>query len=431
MSTIRPLAAIRYNTNASADLSSRIAPPYDVLDARDKQSLLSRDARNFVAVDLPHVPAKQLGPPEAYAAAARTLKGWLADGALVRDERPAIYVYSQRYTHAGRQYHRRKFFARLRLEPFGKGSVFPHERTFGGPKEDRLALMKATAANLSPIFGLYEDPDNAVAEHLGGAIGVKPLMHGTLEGVESCVWAVTDPAIIEACQRIMATKSTYIADGHHRYGTALNYRDALIAVRGALPDEHPANYVLCVFCAMEDAGLLILPTHRVLPGVNLTPQGSPSRELTADPALAVEPLAAGNPADVVVRLSALGPQAIALSDGRSFWSIRPKRVDVLDALEPGRSAAWRRLGLAFLHAYVLERVVAPRVLAGREPEIHYVKSAADAVAEAAQTSGSVFLVQPTTMTELRDVCRAADLMPQKSTYFFPKLASGLIVNPLE
>ncbi len=427
MSDVQPIPAIRYATTASRDLGSRIAPPYDVLDAADKRALLDADARNFVLIDLPQVPAKDAGPPEIYDRAARQLRDWLTDGTMVRDREPAIYVYHQRYEANGRTWLRRKFFARLRLEPFGQGSVFPHEKTFGGPKEDRLMLTKATRANLSPIFGLYPDPQNTVADRLAGFAKDEPLAHGTLDGVEGRLWAVRDPRVIADVAHLMRDKAIYIADGHHRYGTSLLYRDWLASQQGGIAVDHPANFVLCVFCAMEDPGLLILPTHRVLVGAPVDPA-----VLAKDPEIEVKPLGGTpRPADIPAALAQYGPQAVALFDAgaATYQMVRPRRAELLDALEPSHSVAWRRLALAFLHSYVIDRVLAPRLPAA--PTIHYVKAADAAVSEARETRGSVFLLQPSTMQEMRDVCQAGDLMPQKSTFFFPKLASGLIINPLE
>jgi len=427
MSTIQPFRAIRYATDERAgDLSTRLSPPYDILDQAAKEAFLARDPLNFVKIDLPHTPPKSAGPPAAYEAANATLQQWLREGVMVRDEKPCIYVYHQKFRHNGTAYVRKMFFARLRLEPFGTGTVFPHERTFGGPKEDRLALTKATQANLSPIFGLYQDERNELSRHLETHMPDRPLARGALEGVENLLWGVSDPATIGAAVELMRPKAIYIADGHHRYGTGLLYRDWLVQQHGALPDDHPANYVLCVFCAMEDPGLLILPTHRVLPGVKLTQD-----TFGADPQLEVLPLQPRDPDDAVRRLTEYGPQAVALFDTREQYAvIRPRAADILDALEPAHSPPWRRLGLAFLHAYLLDRVVTPKLLGGQEPKIEYIKSAGEAVEAARRAGGGAFLLQPTTMEELRAVCGAGDLMPQKSTYFFPKLASGLVVNPL-
>ncbi len=428
MSTIRPFPAIRYSTNdRSSDISTRLAPPYDILDQAGKDALLAGDPKNFVKIDLPHVPPKSAGPREAYEASNNTLRQWLRDGTMVRDDMPLLYVYHQRYRQDGVTYVRKMFFARLRLEPFGTGGVFPHERTFGGPKEDRLALTKATQANLSPIFGLYEDAKNEVSRRLEQNLPAKPLATGTMEGVENRLWGVGEPTVVAAVTELMAPRPIYIADGHHRYGTGLLYRDWLVEQQGPLPDNHAANFVLCVFCAMEDPGLLILPTHRVLPGVTLT-----AETLSSDARIEVKPLETASPEQAVRALGPLGPQALGWYDpakGR-YFAVRPRSADILDSLEPGRSPAWRRLGLAFLHAYLLERVVTPKLCGGKEPTIQYIKSVPEAVKVASQTGGPAFLMQPTTMEELRGVCSVGDLMPQKSTYFYPKLASGLVINPL-
>jgi len=427
MSIIKPLPAVRYNTAHNRELSARISPPYDILDDADKRRLLARDDRNFVTLDLPHTPPKSAGPPAAYAQVRKTLDAWLADRTLVRDAEPAVYAYHQRYSHTGREYVRKMFFARLHLEPFGTGSVFPHEQTFGGPKEDRLALTKATGVNLSPIFGLYQDPENVVADRLERALEGEPLAVATMDGVENRLWAVTRPAVLDEVARLMAPRSIYIADGHHRYGTGLMHRDWYVTEHGPISDDHPANFVLCVFCAMEDPGLLILPTHRVLPGVKLC------RELFAeDERIEVIPFKPADGDAAIASLRPHGAQAIAvygLSD-EPWLAIRPRRADFLREYEPQHSHAWRTLGLAFLHAYLLNRVVAPAVSGGTAPTIQYVKSAEEAVRVARESAGTAFLMQPTTMEELRNVCQAGDLMPQKSTYFYPKLASGLVINPL-
>jgi uncharacterized protein (DUF1015 family) len=428
MSTIRPFSAIRYATKAAArDISTRLAPPYDVLDQQDKQALLAPDPCNFVEVDLPHIPPKSAGPPEAYESSRRRIEQWLADGTLVRDSQPACYVYHQAYSHEGIDYVRKMFFARLQVEPFGTGNVFPHEQTFGGPKEDRLCLMKATAANLSPIFGLYQDAANTVAERLERALPAEPLAIGTLGGVENRLWAVTDPEPIGDVTRLMADKPVYIADGHHRYGTAGLYRDWLIEQQGQLPDDHPANFVLCALCAMEDPGLLILPTHRVLPGVRVT-----GDLLAQDERIAVTELSVAAAEEVPQALARFGPQAVAAYDAtdRVYRAVCPRDPAILRDLEPDHAEAWRALGLAFLHAYVFERLVAPKLCKGRAPSVRYLKAAQTAVDEAHASDGTAFLMQATTMEELRGVCQAGEVMPQKSTYFYPKLASGLVINPL-
>ena len=427
MCEILPFRAVRYATNGeNCDISTKLAPPYDVLTEDDKQALLAADGANFVKIDLPHTPPKDAGPAEAYDQARRQLDAWLADGTLVQEQQPAIYVYHQHFSVDGLEYTRKMFFARLRIEPFGTGSVFPHERTFGGPKEDRLALTKATRANLSPIFGLYEDSENAVAARLESELG-EPLADGRLDDTHNSIWAVTDAGAVDDVIHLMSGKAMYIADGHHRYGTAQLYRDWLIERDGSLPDDHPANFVLCVLCGMEDPGLLILPTHRVLPGVALG-----AAVLKEDEPTEIAHLLIDGPEDAARALAKFGPQALAMwnAEDDGYFMVRPLESDLLSRLEPEHRPAWHKLALAFLHAYLLERVVTPKVCGGAAPAVHYVKNAAAAIDEARETGGTAFLMQPTTMEELSAVCSAGDLMPQKSTFFYPKLASGLIVNPL-
>jgi uncharacterized protein (DUF1015 family) len=427
MSDIRPFPAIRYNTANGADLSARIAPPYDVLSEADKQELLGHDARNFVAIDLPHTPPKAAGPAEVYTGARQAMDRWLSDGTMVQEDAPAIYVYHQQYTYDGRTFTRKMFGARLRLEPFGTGSVYPHEQTFGGPKEDRLALTKACEANMSPIFGLYPDPHNEIAAKLDAVTSAEPLMTGTLGGIENRVWVVKDEALTGVVQQLMADKAVYIADGHHRYGTGLMHQQWASEQHGPLAADDPANFVLCVFCAMEDPGLLILPTHRVLANLIV-----PVELLAKDAQIEVSELSVDNPSAAIEAVGQFGPQAVAMyaADEKRYLAVRPKSSNILDELAGDHSPAWRMLGVAFLQAYLLDQVIKPALSGGEQPEVRYIKSDAGAIDEAAGTNGTAFLMQPNTMDELSGVCQAGDLMPQKSTFFYPKIASGFFVNPL-
>lgn len=414
MAEIQPFAAIRYDFGAlRGDLSTRIAPPYDVLDQADKDALLARSDHNIVAIDLPHIPPKSLGPPEAYARSARMLKAWLADGTLVRENKPALYVYHQVFRHDGKTYTRRKFIARLRLMPFSAGVVLPHEETFGGPKEDRLALMKTTACNLSPVFGLYSDPADAVGEAFAATVTRTPDAHATLEDVENRVWIVTDPALIARVAGVMADKRVFIADGHHRYGTALNYRDHVAQqAGGSLNPQHAANFVMMVLGSMDDPGSLILPYYRALDGKGLTLAG-----LTAA-------WADG---------TAACPEAeadVVLYEGRTGRTqpLKYTRRAVLEKLAADKSPAWRALDYAYLHRYLIDELLAKKF--GTGFSIHYAKSREQTQSVAREHDGVGLLVRATPMAHLRAVSEAGDLMPQKSTYFYPKLATGITIHSL-
>jgi len=423
MPEIRPFAAVRYDySRFEGDLSKLIAPPYDVLDEHDKQALLARSERNIVAIDLPHIPPKSAGPAEVYERSARMLSEWLRDGTLMREASPALYAYHQRFEHGGRSYTRRMFIALLRLVPFSDGSVLPHEKTFGGPKEDRLALMKTTRCNLSPIFGLYSDPRDEIGAALATRTGESPDVWATLDGVENRVWIVKDAAVIERVAAKMRERKVYIADGHHRYGTALLYRDFLAGQSGGLSAEHPANFVMFVLASMDDAGCLILPYYRVAGHVNLQTILGAWRD-----GVVVEP-----PPD-----SKGGAKAVAAAPDLVLWEgqtgkevrLRFTNRPVLRKLEPGEVAPWYDLDYAYLHRYLLDELLAKMI--GGGAKIHYVKSLDDARRTAKEEKGVALLVNATPMTHLRAVSEAGGLMPQKSTYFYPKLATGLTINPLE
>jgi uncharacterized protein (DUF1015 family) len=413
MAEVAPFAAIRFDAARSGgDISNLIAPPYDVLDQADKDALLARSDHNIVAIDLPHIPPKSAGPPEAYARSAGLLEEWLNGGMLIREETPALYLYHQRFEHDDRQQTRRKFIARVRLQAFSEGVILPHELTFGGPKEDRLALMKSTKCQLSPIFGLFSDPQDRVGRAFASTAAQPPDVTGTLDGVENRMWVVTDPGITDTVVTALTDSKIYIADGHHRYGTALLYRDWLAQQQGgSLPSDHPANYVMFVLASMDDPGCLILPYNRALANVDL--------DTVLDAWSAGTERVDRNQADIV------------LWDGRTETEtpLRFTKRDVLPSLEPDQVKAWYKLDYAYLHRYLIDELLARKLGAGK-PQVRYVKSAADAMQTARSESGVALLVKATPMAHLRAVSESAGLMPQKSTYFYPKLATGMTINPL-
>ncbi len=428
MALIRPFAGIRYNTDrVGTDISRQVAPPYDVLGQARKDALLAASRQNIAAVDLPHVPPSQAGPDQVYRQAGELLQQWLADGVLVHDQQPALYRYDQVFEHEARRYTRQKFFAALKLAEFGRGDVLPHEQTFGGPKEDRLKLMQATRCNLSPVFALYSDPDRALANALEDG-GRQPDAVAELDGVENRLWRVTDQQAVRVVQELLSDKTIYIADGHHRYGTSLMYRDWLAGQQGELGDDHPANYVLVVLCAMEDEGLLILPTHRVV-------EHLPSFDLDrlvrdAEGVFSVTDRSTDDARELADRLEALPSGSVVLihpGSGRSAI-LALERQDVLDDMAPERSQAWRRFGVSILHRFVIDKLIAAQT-AGTV-SVRYTSQVRQAVELAAAGEGLALLVQPTRMDQLRQICQAGDLMPQKSTFFYPKLATGLVINPL-
>ncbi|MEK6643579.1 MAG: DUF1015 domain-containing protein [Planctomycetota bacterium] len=428
MARIEPFAAIRYT---NAEVSHLIAPPYDILSEADKQILLAKDDHNIVAVDLPHVPPKSAGPDEVYDQAAGELTSWLDIRAIARDPTPALYVYHQTYKFGTKTLTRKKFFARLRLSPFGEGSVFAHEQTFGGPKEDRLKLTLATRCHLSPIFGLYPDPGNEVATLFDDAIARDPDQLGMLEGVQNKLWVVTDEDVIAAVKGKLADRPIFIADGHHRYSTALMYHQKEMEQLVRVPEEHPVNYVLAVLCGMEDPGAVIQPYFRSM--VDVPGLTTEALKTALNDVFTWTPI--NKPAsaeELARRLAAVGPQAFALyfATENVCAVISPTDSDLLAKYEPKRKPTWRGLAYAIFHRYILDEVVQPTFCGGNAPTLHYHKNMQESIADAMETGGVAVLMPSVTMSQLRDICLAGELMPQKSTYFFPKLATGLVINPL-
>ncbi len=415
MLELRPLQAIRYNFDAlGGDLSTVLAPPYDVLDEDNKRALLAHSNHNIVAIDLPHLPPKSAGPPEAYARAARTLERWLDEGVLIRESEPALYVYHQVFEHEGRPLVRRMFIGRLRLEPFEKGVILPHEQTFGGPKEDRFALMKATGCQLSPIFGLYSDRDDRIGAAFAPIVSTDSQAVGTCSGIENRIWRVTERAVIDRVASVLAGERVYIADGHHRYGTALMYR-AWCAEQngGSLSPDHPANFVMFVLASMDDPGCLILPYCRAVGPITLDSLLKAWKE-------GVEVLGGNATAgDLTLHEGATGRRVVLR------FSQRP----VLRSLEPGQVEPWYALDYAYLHRYLIDELLTNR--SGYDSCVYYAKSTEAAIASAVEHKGVALLTNATPMAHLRAMSEAGGLMPQKSTYFHPKLATGLAINPLK
>lgn len=441
MAEVFAFNAVRYPTG-SPDVSSVVAPPYDVLDGEGKSALLAKSSRNIVAVDLPHIPAKELGPPTAYAAAAALLSEWSASGVLRREAAPVMAVYRQTFEHEGQVHRRTGMFAALDAVPFGArkgGGILPHEQTFSGPKEDRLALMRATRTQLSPIFGLHQDERGEATRLLASVCAAqKPDMVAlTDDGTQHEVRLIGGggPAA-EKYATALHGEDVFIADGHHRYNTALNY----LAEIGPVPEGHPARRCMFVLVPMSDPGLVIGPTHRVLGG--MTGYSWSAFTTASSGKLTIEPVQGG--------LSELHAALLQAPAGRlALWDfatargalVRPAQADPLASRFADKPPAWRSLDVAIVQHLIVEGVCEPALNGGQPVKWafpHSVREVADIGAGVERGSGGgrgftpqlAVLVRPTPLEAVRSVSRAGVLMPQKSTFFLPKLATGLLLNPL-
>lgn len=448
MPILRPFRALRYDPDAVGDLAAVVSPPYDVISPEEQRRLLERHPRNVVRLDLPPEEPGD-APDDRYRRAARTFAQWRSDGTLRKDPRPAVYVYEQRYRVPGSDVERtgRGFFARLRLEPFGPGSgVLPHERTLSGPKEDRYRLLRATGANFSPIVGLFDDADGRAAILLAEFVAAPPEIEvRDDDGVLHRLWIVPTPTAgadgdggdgpadrAGELLTLAAAGPITIADGHHRYETALRYRDERRMTRTC--EEDPAfDYVLALLLEARHSPPTVLPTHRVVVGLGdvglerlLTGLGEFFTVRPVEPAELVGHFGGG-------RLEPGGVGRFGLATrGRS--AILEARRDAFEPFLPRGGDALRRLDVTLL-GVVLER------LCGLDPaavaaggRLVYTKSASEAidlVEGAVGGADAAFLLEPTPVADIIAVARDGDVMPQKSTYFYPKPLTGLVLNPLE
>jgi uncharacterized protein (DUF1015 family) len=416
MADVQPLRALHYDPAVAGPLADVVAPPYDVIDSGQRAELLSRSPYNVVAVDLPQ------GEPDPYAAAGELFESWQLQGALVRDREPALWAHTQDYTGPdGRRRTRRGFFCRVRIEDYGPGRVRPHERTHPGPKEDRLRLTRATRANVSPIFSLYSDPAQAAWTALQPSTAEQPWGEVTDgDGTVHRIWRVTDPEVIAAIQSATRDAELLIADGHHRYETMQAYADELGG-----DGEH--RYILMCQVALEDPGLTVFPTHRLVRGLDAAQRESLSAALARDFDIAEVP------AEDIAPAPGGGPLELGYIDatGRPL-RLTLKNQAIADAALPGHAEAYRHLDTGVLEALVLKGAL------GLSDEdiahfngLFYARDTAEALEMVRSGEyDAAFLMRPTPVEQVREVAAAGENMPPKSTYFFPKLLTGLLFNPL-
>ena len=438
MPEVRPFRALRYDTESVGDLGAVVAPPYDVIGPDEAARLLARHPKNVVRLDLPSVVAGD-EPDERYRRAARTLAAWRSDGTFHKDPRAAVYVYEQTYRVPGTDTERtqRGFFGRLRLESIGPGSgVLPHERTLEGPREDRYRLLRATGVNTSPVVGLYEDASgtsSAILATIAAAPAAIDLRDA--DDVRHRLWiAEADGDASEHVAELLAAAGAgpvTIADGHHRYETALRDRDERRMSRSC--EEDPAfDYLLMLFLETTSEPLTVLPTHRLVRAL-----GSDGSARLGEPLLE---LFESRPAGIAELERTFGNGLASGGAGRfGLWtrdggSILTARRHAFSPDSAGVAPAVRQLDV-WLLGVALERLfgIDDAAVAGGE-RIAYTKSVTDAIARvgnAEDDADAAFLLEPTPVPSITAVARSGEVMPQKSTYFYPKALTGLVINPHE
>ena len=424
MAEIAPFRAVTYDTARAGSLDRLLAPPYDVVSEAERARLSAKSPHNFVRLDLPE------GDGDTkYTNAARELSAWLEQGVLRRDDRPALYRYHQRFAVDGKEFTRKGFVARVRLRRYEEGVILPHERTLSGPRLDRLKLSRACRAHLSQVLSLYADPSRRVDAEFAGIEAKPPELEGrTDDGTVHRLWRLTDAGAQRRIASALADARLYIADGHHRYETMLAIRDELRSQ--ARSSRSAVEYGLMFLTSMEDQGLVVLPTHRVVHGLRGFDLEAFLQRLRNR--FEVEEVRGAKPEELRSRLAAAGRKSSSFmlaSSGRAFLlSLRPGQESAVSGAEP-----LRKLDVAVLHVLILEELLGiDRAAQERQTNLRYVKDFAGALEEAKRADvQAVFLLNPTAVAQLKAVADAGEIMPQKSTYFFPKLASGLLIDAID
>jgi len=424
MPEIQPFRAIRYNPETAGDAAKLICPPYDVISSELQQQLNDSSPFNAVRLELP-VEA------DPYAASAGRLHDWLQNGELLRDTEPALYPYSQTFTdQAGNTHNRCGFFAAMRLHEFAERKVLPHERTLSGPKADRLNLFRKTRTNISSIFGLYAD-DEGEADRIVSAYtdANEPLVDAVFQGVRNRLWRIVDPELVAGIQQALAQRTVYIADGHHRYETGLNYRRERAEENPEHSGNEPYNFILVYLNNIYDKGLVVFPIHRLVHSLEDF-DASRLRERLEEHFAVTE---LDGRAELKAYLEAASSSyAYGVVSAGSVLGITLKS-DPTGMLDSGIAPALQQLGLVVLHEVVLNRLLGiGQEAMAKQTNLVYVKDDGDvfdAVASGRVQAG--FVVKPATVGQVLAVSESGGVMPQKSTFFYPKIMTGLVFNPLD
>jgi len=438
MPRITTLRALRF-TGAAGDTADLLAPPYDVIDDAERARLAARSPHNLVHLTLPE-PSDPSKPDSRYDVARRTLEGWRADGTLALEPRPALFALAQRFTlPGGEEVVRTGVVCRMRLYDFDEGVVLPHERILSAPLEDRLKLTRATRTELEPIFLVFSDGTGAVREALADARSRPALASArTGDGVVQSLHRIDDDEVIARVVAAAEAERAVIADGHHRYQTALAYRDEVGA-----SDEGPHRFVLAFLCPLEDPGLTILPTHRLLhsvAGLDAASLLERAREVFEVRGLDADPRTAPGRAAILESLAEAGQSHHALALVTPDGAVNLLTL-AHGATLPGPAAelpeAMRVLDVTVLHSVLLGHLLGLSAESqARKENLDYPKSSDEALdrilaAKRPEDGQALFVMNATPMEQVRAAAIAGVRMPQKSTFFFPKLPSGLFFYSLD
>lgn len=433
MADVRPLRGLRYSQDKVSDLSRVVTPPYDIISKEAQARYYQRDPYNIIRLELGQETPHDNDLDNVYTRAAALLSEWRIQQVLRMEEQPCYYLYQQIFTFAGQSYTRSSLLARVRLEPWSARVVLPHEHTLKKAKEDRLNLYRACATNLSPIMSLFDDPQGRIRRLLANYALQPEARFSDEEGVEHLLQPIYNPQHIALLQDFFSERQLYIADGHHRYETALAYRAELEEQRKTLHPDDAANFTLMALIDVDDPGMLVLPTHRLL--FHLAPEALEKLSSTGmSRFFAVEHLDGSSDVEVLQRLEAAGREqpSFVVKTTRDTLLLRLGEQGRQHMAQSEHTDAWKRLDVAIAQRLILEETLGLRpedMTAGT-----YVRYSHDAEqvfsALNKQEIQAALLLNSTPLRQVCEVAQADDRMPQKSTYIYPKLITGLVMNPL-
>ncbi|MFC1908700.1 DUF1015 domain-containing protein [Chloroflexota bacterium] len=437
MPEIRPFRGVHYNQSLARDLAALICPPYDIITPEMQQELYQKSEYNFVRLELNRELLQDHDSDNKYSRSATTLEQWLQQGVLTRDEVPAIYLHDHYFVHQGREYRRRGIIVAVRLEEqVDEAAVRPHEGTLAAPKSDRLNLLSALKANTSSIFTLFEDPEHQVKSLLESQEQGEPMFEINVGGGERHIMrAITDTGVIRQVNHYLAARPLYIADGHHRYESALNYRRERSALSLDVSAEEPFNFVMMTLVDIADPGLIILPAHRLVRGMSASTLNGLTDKLKEffeieevpfnlpDVWQRIDDLLSGGEGQV--KLVLFGPEK------EKLLILRLRDFAAAEKMMPSFcSDLYKRLDVSILDHIILEKLL-ELTRDKEEASLGYSYNMLDAIKQVLEQQYQLaLLLSPPGAGVIKAIADAGDRMPRKSTYFHPKLPSGLIINRL-
>ncbi|MDP3730177.1 MAG: DUF1015 domain-containing protein [Candidatus Omnitrophota bacterium] len=438
MPSIRPFKAIIYNRKKVKNISKVVAPPYDIIPPDMQDKLYRAHDNNVVRLILAKIKDNDTETDNRYTRAAADFRSWLKEGILIEDGNPAIYIYTQTYTYGGKKIDRIGFISLMELDIEDK-KVLPHEKTLKAPKEDRLHLMRAVKANLSPIFMLYEDTKHKVINILKSCSKkTKPFIDVNIDSVRHRVWALTDKNAIEKIESVMGKKDIFIADGHHRYETSKNYARELIASGASQREIDDSKFFMAYFVELEEKSLLIMPTHRLVKDARGLSEEEIIEKLgkyftveklsTAKKLLArLSELSSSHAFGMYLPVPCTGAAKRRLVQGATgFYVLKLKDFKKAKTFMGEGSADWKSLDVSILHLFVLKHILE---ISDEDDNIEFVKDPGEAF-KGIDSGGAriAFFLNPTKVTQVKKVAEHGEKMPRKATYFYPKPLSGLVIR---